>query len=166
MDIKYDISHGPITDDDVTSFEVEFNLKFPQDYREFLKKYNGITRPSRYSVPYHIDDLIKWAWLTTLTGIIPNSDKVKVPKEYPDLPPLRDLYTIGFDAGTNAFVMSLQGDDYGTIYYWDELYIHDYMNPKSGLFFIASSFTEFLEKSLTYEEVEKVTSKNDNENQN
>lgn len=153
MTIEYDKHFGPLSEDLVAKFEREHNLRFPNDYREFLKQYNGIHRPKRSHIRFRIRGKNDGAIVQGFAGIEERDPIMMIPFEDSEFPPFKVFFPIAYDQGSSSFFISLRDKDYGKIYFWDadyEFEIDD--STKTSVYFVAPSFTAFLTELQTYEE--------------
>lgn len=135
--------HEPLNVDDLKYFDEE-NVEIPDDYKKFLIKYNG-GRPEND----HID--FKEGNNGTLLNCIFGFTKerygsfVRYQGVYAGRIP-RNTLAIASDAGGNLIIMSVSGDDYGKIYFWDhEMEFNEGEEPDySNLTLVADSFEEFI----------------------
>ncbi|MEO0598079.1 MAG: SMI1/KNR4 family protein, partial [Chloroflexota bacterium] len=118
MKVIFQEHYGPITEEDITTFETAHNLRFPQDYRDFLKKYNGAFRPDREVIHYEIRGKRYGTFLNLLFGIKEQRGN-SIPMQSDYSPPWNRFFPIGIDAGPNSFEMSLREADFGAIYFWE-----------------------------------------------
>lgn len=149
---------------DLFELEKRVGAALPADYRHFLLLHNGgQPEPSDFLVP-------GWRFMASLVNefdgikVLENQDveddnsvdllwNIEV---FEDRLPKNFLF-IGRDPGGNGILLSLHPDTYGKIYFWD----HE-NEPEEGLedladypniYFLANSFTEFLDSLKTEEEI-------------
>lgn len=150
---------------DIIHLESYFHIKLPDDYKEFLKKYNGfrVTSPDYCDLPFmKVDNgFISFDAIFGYQTINANYDLVKMNEEFLDeLSFVDNAIIIGIDPSDNCYVMITQGDHAG-IYYWDRTCLHaedavqDYSitdeDDSSHLYLVEKKFKEFFEniKALT-----------------
>lgn len=141
-----------ITNEALIKQEDYFNCHFPKDYKEFLLEYNGGV-PEKTLI-YFGDDggIIKFFLGFSDDSIYGVFD---IYCRFIDRIPSNTL-PIARDPGGNLFLMSIRGDDYGKIYFWDheeESYegeVPDYSN----MTFVANSFTDLINNLKSEEELE------------
>lgn len=138
----------PIGDADIAEWENEHSLKFPDDYREFLLRWNGgLLTPSSIDV----SDGARLSY----------SRPAKLSEHYErleDAPP--QFVDIGDDFGGNHFLLCLHPSKYGQIF-WADHEVAPSENPLRGLLhhtptiwqwffpnmrFVAPSFSDLCER--------------------
>ena len=143
---------GPeISNKEVTDLEERIQYKLPQEYKNFLLRYNGgEPAPYFFSVP---DWEYKQSLVSELKGINPNSvglDLVRIfeIKQY-DLP--KGVISIGSDPGGNLILINLIN---GKIYFWDHENVPNDTDKRidefHNVYFLSNSFNQFI-NSLKYE---------------
>jgi SMI1 / KNR4 family (SUKH-1) len=135
--------YGMISLQKLQEFEIKQGINLPEDYRSFLKKYNGgKPNPAGFWIERGVDgsevhqffglhDGPKWLSLEYYV-----EEPFGISKNY---------LAIGDDGTGNILCMKLQGHDNSSIYFIDHD-IHDYNEPGSltGFTKVANSFAEFL----------------------
>jgi hypothetical protein len=142
--------------DDINNFENNYNIKLPEDFKNFLLQGNGLmfhdddelsVYPKyKYAQNLHLSTLALshfYGFNTQNTGnnlsyrYYQQGDDELIPSGYLE-------FAAG--AGGDKFMMSLNPKNYGQVYF----YIHDKRAPNSSehywdyaMFLIADSFTEF-----------------------
>ena len=117
--------------------------KFPQDYKEFLLKYNGgfpkknifnLNITSMLGNFYIVNSLKNWTDFIEAYKIHKN----RIPKEF---------ITIGSDVGGNEILLGIKDKYRGKIYFWDhEEEVEDDEEPDfRNMTFLSNSFTEFVD---------------------
>ncbi|NOV01291.1 SMI1/KNR4 family protein [Paenibacillus planticolens] len=151
MHFEMDNTFAPISLEAIQEVEKRYGFILPNDYKDFLLKYNG-GKP-RPNVMF----TTKNGFLTSyLISVLPLFDR-KVPslvgnflffnKEEGNLP--SNIITFGEDPLRNLLCISVEGNNTGFIYYWD------YMNDDSDtptydhLVLISESFSKFIEELRT-----------------
>ena len=159
-------SKEPTTLDQIKKFENLIDAKLPQDYINFLLKYNGgrpdrdtykLIQPITYGVEGDINDM---GAILRFLGLVDDEEEYngliwhyldvtvdRIPKE---------LIHIGYDDFGNAICLCVKGEDYGRIYFWDhememgnfEISEEDWADGPwyDNVFLIADSFVEFIDK--------------------
>nr|WP_052421250.1 SMI1/KNR4 family protein [Paenibacillus sp. FSL R7-0273] len=129
-----------LTESRLQDFERMNGVQLPQQYREFLLKYNG-----GYPKPYYfrISQEQGIGMVNIFYGIGEMYDNLEKRIDIFD-----DIIDIGFfpiadDSGGNQICLGLTEKYSGNVYFW----IHD-EDPEdmSNMYFIAKDFKEFLEK--------------------
>lgn len=136
----------PVDEKTLTTWETQSGYQLPEDYRQFLLKYNGgAVRPwiFRHDHP-GIDEDDHEAILDYLHGW-------RAALKYSELSTARHLATqppdhllIGQDPGGGGILMSLGKENHGRIVYWQRVHLLWGDEPNNVLGFIAPSFTQFL----------------------
>ena len=141
---------GGLTLEKLKEFEQTFGIKLPDDYRSFLLKYNGgVPEPGIVDFIEHGEnqsDVVNY-----LCGI--HSGEYWASLEW-----YMDMYKgripagfipFGYDPGGNLYLISVEGEHPGKVYFWDhenEAGIFDEEPGLKNMSFISNSFTEFLDK--------------------
>lgn len=138
-------SEPSINESDINNFEKRFNLKLPKDYRGFLLKNNGgKPEPRRFitvskKIKSSVMLFFPLAEIVT-ENLVRNyllfNQGNKIPK---------NLMPIGHDPLKNQICISVEGDDFGYVYFWD-------MDEEVGrgpsynnMSLVAKSFSEFVD---------------------
>ncbi|MGB3783743.1 SMI1/KNR4 family protein [Priestia megaterium] len=151
MNIEIKNNSKPANLQEIQSFEEEWNIELPDDYKEFLLKTNGgnpIIR--RFQT---LDKKIT----SSLTSILPFTKEVHKNVQnvflafhnnhiIPD-----NFLIIGEDPIDNKICLSLSGEDAGAVYYWsldmEDIYEEEYEPSNTHFSLISYSFEDFI-KSL------------------
>ena len=143
--------HEPLKMEDLKYFEHK-NIEIPDDYRNFLIQYNG-GRPENDCIDFkdsHQGTMLKsiFGFTKDEYGSLEDANimyKERIPK---------NTIVIADDAGGNRIIMSISGDDYGKIYFWDHnMEADDEEEPDySNLTLVADSFDEFINNLKSSEE--------------
>lgn len=138
-----------VTNSSVEEFEREIGTKLPEDYRKFLLDYNAAEiRPNIF----WIEDEKEENGIRYFLGICEDEwyDLTANKNNYRErVPP--NLLPFASDEDSSLVCISIEGDDYGRIYFWDR---HqegfdnkpDYRN----VHLLADSFSNFLKKLENY----------------
>ncbi len=147
-------SGEPINETELNKTETELGLKFPKSYRQFLLKNNG-GRPSLNVFPIYGDSadthgLINWFLCIDAKD---DNDIVRSMALHAGRYP-KNFLQIAEDPGGNAICLSVGGNEYGKVYFWDhENEVAEGEEPGyQNVYLIANSFDEFL-NSLQEESV-------------
>jgi len=148
--MNYDlIETGPVvTKEVINNFERENNISLPEDYIEFLLKNNG---------GMFIYDYVNFDFKDKLgdnTAIVDIFYGINYPADVYDLKTMlnrtrdrmpNNIIPIANDPGGNKICISIKGEDYGKVYFWDHEFEADEDEKPDyrNLSLIANSFTEF-----------------------
>lgn len=134
---------GNATKKMIQDFENQIDFRLPDDYKEFLIKYNGGIPYNGYAI-FRIEELKEDVPLDVLLGLgVDNLDLSKRNQEYREDMLPRSI-VIGDDPGCGMIVLIAEKEDQG-IYYWDHAFTFEQSNEDSNVYKISDSFTEFLE---------------------
>ena len=133
---------------EIKDLEEKYNLTLPEDYKNFLKESNGGQSPSsEFGNSIEIQNINEEINIAVLYGIktgIKNSDIEDWTDEYLD-----DLFShsiiIGNSLQHGFLVFWLSGDGNEGIYYYDDTYNLEGSSDENNAYFLARTFTEFLE---------------------
>jgi cell wall assembly regulator SMI1 len=147
----------PLTESELASVERELGVEFPRDYRRFLLEQNG-GRP--------VDDWMLDTPLSHSLGGVEPCDFFSLGRsgEY-DMSWMLDSYGVDWlaagllpvaeDGGGNVICLSLRGDDYGAVYFWDhERGAHEDVPSRQSLTVVSESFEAFVNGLRLAEEVD------------
>jgi hypothetical protein len=137
-----------INNDDLIKQEQYLECKFPEDYREFLLEYNGGI-PSKNILSFIEKNNKTEDYIDIFFGICDddiyglksnnNSYINRIPS---------NTIAIACDPGGNLFLISIRGEDYGQIYFWDHEEEVDWNSDQeadySNLTPVAKSFTDLI----------------------
>jgi hypothetical protein len=151
-------SCGPIlSEQDVASFESRLRYKLPQDYREFLLKYNGgspvvgdvVGRDDDPDIPYeHGDAIDHFVKLPAGNAKVEDYEVLRTPAEIGwDVPDY--ILPIACDAGGNCFVLEV-GRGQGLVRFLDHESLED--RPIARRRVLADSFLDLLLRVVSVEE--------------
>lgn len=134
----------PINEQDIIELENYLECTFPDDYKSFLLKYNG-GEPDKTLIYFGNEGGI----IDVFLGINKEycySIKRKNNMFIGRVP--SNTIAIASDPGGNLFLISIRGDDYGQIYFWDHEFEVDWNSGQeadySNLTFVAKSFTDLI----------------------
>lgn len=143
IDIK---THGsPIEEDDFKKFSSQIGYFFPDEYFLFLKDNNG-GYLDNYVAEYQGLNKLKSKFILAGfygLGIDSNNDLRSKYELYNGRVP-EGCVPIGYDVGGNQVCINLTTKNYGFIYFWDHENELEEDNSIESLYYIASSFNEFL----------------------
>lgn len=148
MTVRFLESSGGTSETNIHELERELKKKLPSDYRNFLLRYNGgLPQPNTFSYTgrggRRRSEGVRWLFGLNLSQF---RDSYYYRGMYLDRIPTNCL-AIGSVEGSNLILISFDGDDRGTVYFWD----HDEEMEEGeaptydNLFFITKSFDEFLD---------------------
>ena len=147
--------NGNCSEDLIVEKEKSLGFSLPNDYRDFLKLYNGgIPEKLFFSFKGTKEDS---SLVDRLFGFIENEYRniIEYHRSYKKRIPSNAL-PIGIDPGGNLILLSVSGPDYGKVYFWDHDWeVEDGQIPDySNLTLIADSFEEFLNSLKSEDEIE------------
>ncbi|MEX0676164.1 MAG: SMI1/KNR4 family protein [Pirellulales bacterium] len=146
----------PITEDQLRQLEDDLDVDFPDDYREFLLRFNAGYWPHVVKTrALHPGGTLDEIGIDSNLGIIPDhrftaSDILHTAEAYSDRIP-ENLVPI-MDAMGDPVCIDLSEENYGKVYYWDRSHEGIERDDRANL--IADSFTEFLLSLTPYTELE------------
>ena len=141
MDIN---GYGIALEKNIKDFEQHIGFSLPDDYKEFLRKYNGGTPKIRYST-FTVADLDEEIPLHVLYGLCVDKklDLHTWHSEYED-----DLgeysIIIGHDHGSGIIVLVNEAD-VKEVYYWDHTFNFEQSSEEENTYKIADSFQDFID---------------------
>jgi hypothetical protein len=151
--MKFDELNEPLIIDELSYF-VKNNIIIPDVYKKFLIEYNG-GRPEN-SLIYFLENK-NGTILSCIFGF--TKDRYCSLRRYNStyagrIP--RNTLAIADDVGGNVIVMSVSGDDYGKIYFWDhEMEFDQGVEPDyANLTLVADSFDEFINNLKSEDEID------------
>lgn len=142
--MKIEKIHESLPIGDLESFEHNYNITLPRDYRDFLIEYNGgYPNPGTYKISYELGESI----LNIFYGIGNMYDNLEKKIDIFD-----EILEIGFipiadDPCGNQICIGINKEYFGQIYHWAHDKEHDEVE---SMYFLSESFKEFLES--LYEE--------------
>lgn len=139
---------GNANESNILAFEHKYNLKLPEDYIQFLLRFNGgVADPDDNEV--FVRYLKENINVDVLYGLNVDNTELDIEcrmKLYKDELP-NDTVIIGDSYQYGLIVLLCSGDDAG-IYYWDDTYEYECSNDDNNTFFIADTFTDFAKNLL------------------
>lgn len=134
---------------DIRNFEKKNQIKLPNDYVDFLIKFNGGGVELINANSIHAGEHAEEINIDVLFGIKTSDSELSVEfwssKYKAEMP--HDAIIIG-DSYQHGFIVILcSGKDSG-IYYWDDTYHFPGSNDESNTYFLAKTFTEFIKDLL------------------
>lgn len=123
--------------------EKELGVKFPDDYKQFLRTHNGGTpSPQQLDIPNTKHAVL----LDFLYGILGGTESGDLVYEYQvhkrDLPP--GFIPIGHDPGGSPFLLATTGEHRGKVYFWDRTHFFKESSASENTYWLADSFTDLL----------------------
>ncbi len=145
-----------LSENTLKCLEKYLSIKFPVSFRNFLLKFNGGRPCCRLEFNFYNSE--DGSVLAAFLGITPqeNYDLLNNLKNYQDIIPSNTV-PIAYDTFSNLVLLSVKGQDYGKIYFWDHERGANTDNGEvadySNLTLIADSFEEFISSLKSYEEI-------------
>jgi cell wall assembly regulator SMI1 len=157
--VTFSNTEKSITSIDIDEIETYIGLKFPEEYRKHLLKFNG--GQCTPNVFHFLEkgkpssSCIDW-FLAIYEGENDNlKDYIDILKKDEKRMPTH-IVPIAHDPGGNQICLSCGIQDYGYVYFWDHENEVDYTisgdDNYSNLYLIAKNFNEFLEGLTPLEE--------------
>ncbi|WP_171645661.1 SMI1/KNR4 family protein [Paenibacillus phytorum] len=141
-----DNTFAPISLENIQEVEKRYAFKLPNDYKDFLLKYNGgnpspnvmFTTKNGILTSYLISVLPLFDW--EVPSLVSNFLFFNKERKL-----LANIITIGHDPLRNLVCISVAGNDSGFVYYWD--FMNDDCDKPSynHLVLITESFSKFIE---------------------
>ena len=139
-------SFGKTDENDIKSLEKVLNIRFPNDYKDFLLKTNGGSIPNDNTNEIVLKNIGKIINIDILYGV--NTDNSCFDIEYWTKKYIDDLFEktviIGDSLQSGFIVMICDGNNDG-VYYYDDSYYFDESNDENNVYIISNNFTEFLD---------------------
>ncbi|MGK5507070.1 SMI1/KNR4 family protein [Brevibacillus formosus] len=135
---------GKATDEMISSFEKHIGFSLPEDYKQFLRDYNGGTSIVRYST-FYVEELNEDIPLDVMYGLGVERpfDLIKWYDEYKD-----DLFAnsivIGDDPGSGKIVL-ITDPEFKGVYYWDHVFNFEQSSEDENTYEVSESFKIFIE---------------------
>lgn len=144
------IGYGKASIDSIINFEEMINFTLPEDYKKFLREFNGgSARENIFYVP-KLEEIIP---LDVFFGL--NIDRrLDLRTWYNEYK--RDMLPFSFifahDPGT-GFIVLINGPDVKGVYFWDHSCAFPQSNKNSNTYWIADSFQDFINSLRDTEEI-------------
>lgn len=135
--------NSPASNEEIIAFEKETGVFFPEDYKSFLKAYNGGQPiPSAFSFLSKQEDGSAIDWFLSL-----GKDRYSNLREYYERYKVRlpeEMIPIAHDAGGNLVLIGV--NEKQGIYFWDHEFEAEEgeVPDMSNVYTISQSFTDFL----------------------
>lgn len=139
-------SFGKTVENDIKSLEKVLNIKFPNDYKDFLLKTNGGSIPNDNTNEIVLKNIKKIINIDILYGV--NTDNSCFDIEYWTKKYIDDLFektVIIGDSLQNGFIVMICDGNNDGVYYYDDSYYFDESNDENNVYIISNNFTEFLD---------------------
>lgn len=144
--MRVEITGSPqaITEAELKQFEDNLKARLPEDYRNFLLMHNG-GKPTPDIFDVDLDGFQNTSSVQHLLSLA-NNDYYSFGKYlevYKGRIPI-NLLPIAKELSVDLICLSVSGEDYGCVYYWDHNWEQeppDYTN----VHFLANSFSDFLQ---------------------
>jgi hypothetical protein len=132
-----------VTESDIQAFETRLNARLPEDYRQFLMQHNG-GKPEPYCFRVDMNGFPNESAITYFLCLSDTEQDSlsRYLKIYRDRIPV-NLLPIALPLAVNLVCLSIAGDDYGTVYFWDHNWENDELDY-TNVHFVAHSFNELL----------------------
>ena len=158
-----------LTDSDIEKYTNELNINLPEDYKNYLLKYNG-GHPIKDGYPMiecidndPNDNNGDIAWFYAIydgehNNFLKAHYRFKIwQKRMPD-----ELIPIGRGSGGDKICISVKGNNYGKVYFWDhEQEAYEGEEPDySNVHLIANSFADFINSLYETQLLEDENGKN------
>lgn len=133
---------GLPTENELNDFETQNGTKLPQDYRDFLLKFNG-GKPNQKT---SFNTSTKVTYFLGMHNGDYYASLYKHIEMYKSRLPF-GTFPVATDPFGNLFIMSLHPESNGHIYFWDHEEEPEYQDGHytANCFFVANSFSEFVE---------------------
>src|ERR1700732_179109 len=110
---------SPLRREDITRVERELGVVFPEDYRQFLLRYNGgRPKPDLFRIEAagpEWDDIMNWFYCIDKGDL---HDLAKKNETFRGRMP-REMLAIGNDPLGNQICLAVKGPKKGSVYFWD-----------------------------------------------
>ena len=139
-------SFGKTVENDIKNLEKVLNIKFPNDYKNFLLKTNGGSIPNDNTNEIVLKNIGKIINIDILYGV--NTDNSCFDIEYWTKKYIDDLFektVIIGDSLQNGFIVMICDGNNDGVYYYDDSYYFDESNDENNVYIISKNFTEFLD---------------------
>ena len=144
--MKMDEVFGKIASEKIAVLEEQYGFHLPQDYRDFLLSVGGgaaSTLDEENSIP--LEELHDGLDIGVLYGI-GNATRAStiehwMGKYWDEI--WEHSVLIGDTQGGSFYVLMCEGEDTG-VWFWDDCWEYEATNEKKNTYFVAKSFTEFI----------------------
>ena len=154
MNSNFENSKPQLNTDIINSLESYFLIKIPQSYLDFLIKINGGHAVKNIFLFPNNNGFITHHWYGVRAEKYFSllSQMYDKGKRYPN-----NFIAICDDTSGNKILLSISGDDYGKIYFWDhEMEFDQGVEPDySNLTLVADSFEEFINNLKSEDELDE-----------
>lgn len=152
-------NEGPLSTEELDSVEKQLGVRFPDDYRSFMLKYNGgRTEPDGFAISWsdgqNAGDDWKTSTLSWLFFVFEDLDEdenlltMNLETFSGRIP--EDTVAVGRDAGGNLILLVVTGENLGSVLFWVKAY--EAGNGRTpgydNVGIVADSFEEFLGNKL------------------
>ena len=126
---------------DVFTLESKLNFPLPDDYKEFLSKYDGVRF---YNCEFYVKDIEQKVLMDVLYGINGERryDIHRKNERLFDRIPKKSL-VIGEDPGGTPILL-VNGEENNGIYFFDSNYFFKQSSDEQNTYIIATTFTDFM----------------------
>ena len=138
---------GEANIEEISIFEMSAGIKLPNDYIDFLLKYNGGSVELTIGNAIHIEDLGEDINIDILFGIKTKEPELSVEVWLNDY--RNDMLQGSIIIGTSyqhGFIILIRFGEYQGVYYWDHTFSFEQSNEEHNTYFIANSFQEFIDQ--------------------
>jgi hypothetical protein len=134
-------SFGQGNVENIKKIERELQVVLPEDYKNFLIKYNGAVIDEAY---IYVDDLQQKMRMGLFYGVDVDSyaDILKINKEFSD-DILENSLLIGTDDGEGWILLICDGENDG-IWYYDHSYFFKQSTDDLNTYFVCDTFLDFI----------------------
>ena len=137
--------NGGLAPEKVDALEKEFNLHLPADYRQFLLEVGGGVADEDEDNEIRVEDLNDAISVAVLYGIGNQPAHCSIEKamrDYGDeIPPNSVIF--GHECYGSYLVLECDGENAG-VWFWDDCCEYEATTEECGVYFVADSFTEFI----------------------
>ena len=137
--------NGGLAPEKVDALEKEFNLHLPADYRQFLLEVGGGVADEDEYNEIRVEDLNDAISVAVLYGIGNQPAHCSIEKamrDYSDEIPSNSVI-IGCEYFGSYLVLECDGENAG-VWFWDDCCEYEATTEEFGVYFVADSFTEFI----------------------
>ena len=130
---------------DIRTFEGENNIKLPNDYADFLHRFNGGVVGLTDENSVYIKEFEANVNIDVLFGIKSEEPELSIElwlSDYRSEMP-EDTIIVGTSYQHGFIVLLCSGEDAG-VYYWDHAYEFACSNDGSNTYYIADTFADFI----------------------